>query len=278
MLLIAESGSTKTSWIVLSEPKVQFETKGINPYYQSANEITELLKPHFNHHIFTAIHQVYFYGTGITDSSKEAMVQLGVKNALGYEVVIEANSDVIAAARSLFGDKAGIAGILGTGSNSCFWDGKKIAFQVPPLGFWLGDEGSGGFLGKSLVLSYLHKSMPENLRTVFIKKYGELSRLDILEKAYKQSGPNTYFAEYAAFYSENIEHAFIQNLLDRNFELFFELYISKYPMLAESQIGFVGSVAFYFKENIEKIALKFGINEVKIIRKPIDGLVKYHQE
>jgi glucosamine kinase len=278
MLLIAESGSTKTSWIILSEPRVQFETKGINPYYQSAAEITELLKPHFGHHINGAIHQVYFYGTGITDVSKEAVVISGVKNALGYEVSIEANSDVIAAARSLFGDQAGIASIFGTGSNSCFWDGQKIAHQVPPLGFWLGDEGSGGYLGKSLVLSYLHNKMPADLRAVFIKKYGELGRLDILQKAYKESGPNTYFASYATFYSENREHAYIQELLISNFELFFELYLLKYPMLLDSPIGFVGSVAFYFRENIEVVALKNGISKVKIIRKPIDGLVEYHQE
>jgi glucosamine kinase len=278
MLLIAESGSTKTSWIVLSEPKVQFETKGINPYYQTAAEITELLKPHFNLHINVAIHQVYFYGTGITDISKGAIVQAGVKNALGYELPIEANSDVIAAARALFGDRAGIAGILGTGSNSCFWDGAKISHQVPPLGFWLGDEGSGGYLGKSLVLSYLHANMPDELRVLFIKKYGDLGRLDILQKAYKESRPNTYFASYTTFYSENPENLFIQELLDINFNLFFELYLLKYPMLLESELGFVGSVAFYFKENIEKIASKYGINNVKIIRKPIDGLVKYHQE
>jgi glucosamine kinase len=278
MLLIAESGSTKTSWIVLSEPKIHFETKGINPYYQSAAEITELLKPHFSHHIYTAIDKVYFYGTGITDKSKELIIAEGVKNSLGYALPVYAYSDVIAAARALFGDTKGIAGILGTGSNSCFWDGSQIAYQVPPLGFWLGDEGSGGYLGKSLVLSYLHSKMPLDLREIFIKKYGELGRLDILQKAYKESGPNTYFAGFATFYSENREHSFIQELLNSNFELFFELYISKYTMLAESQIGFVGSVAFYFKENIEKIALKYGINEVKIIRKPIDGLVDYHQE
>ena len=278
MILLAESGSTKTSWIGISKNNITFETKGINPYYQSESEISELLKPHFAHHLNAAVHQVYYYGTGITDVQKEQVVQRAVQNALGYSVPVEAHSDVIAAARSLFGDKAGIACILGTGSNSCFWDGKKIDGQIPPLGFWLGDEGSGGYLGKSLVLSYLHEKMPTDIRSKFIEKYTALGRLDILQKAYKDPKPNTYFASFATFCAEYREHPYIQGLINANFEQFYDLYLARYPMLIACNLGFVGSIAYYFKENLEKVIYGHTQKTIHVIQRPIDGLLKYHQE
>jgi glucosamine kinase len=278
MKLIAESGSTKTNWVVLSDEPYSFETEGLNPYYVSAEQIALVLAPYFKLESLSAVDEVYFYGTGITDHAKSEIIKSGIVAAAKKALHIETYSDIYAATRSLFGKTAGLACILGTGSNSCIWSGTDISFQIPPLGFWLGDEGSGGHLGKLLVLSYLHKEMPEGIRAKFEERFGVLDRLDVLQNAYKQAKPNAYFASFATFFSEQSGDSFLKNLLEKSFRSFFELYILKYPNVSSLPLGFVGSVAYYFQDMIRALAAEYKLNTPIFVQKPITGLVDFHRE
>jgi glucosamine kinase len=280
MILIAESGSTKTDWVLLVDgQKTQyFTTIGLNPYFVSGAQI----EVEFSKCIVPSLHlqlrHIYFYGTGITDATKANVVSTSLTKALGYSPNIHCHSDVVAAARALWGMQKGIACILGTGSNSCFWHQERIDFQVPPLGFWLGDEGSGGHLGKMLLLDYLHREMPQNIRDLFEMKYGQKDRIEILKMAYQVEKPNRYFAEFAPFIHENLTDRYCTSMVKNSFEAFFQKYLLKYPMLSSEGVGFVGSIAFYFQDILKEVCQIYGIRLSKIVEKPIHELVKFHQE
>lgn len=277
--LIADGGSTKTDWRIIHENEViEVKTVGFNPYYQDADSIAKELKTNLLPHFSCEIHEVYYYGTGVTNDEKAQVIKDALLKVFPDLKHIEAHSDVVGAARALCGHQAGIASILGTGSNSCYFDGEKIAFQVPPLGFWLGDEGSGGHLGKSLVLAYLHKEMPTEIRVKFEEKFGMLDRLTILENAYHKPFPNRYFASFSRFIYNNLHDEFCKNLARNCFSEFFEKYIEKYPMKLETQVNFVGSVAFYYKDLISEIAETKEIRVGKVLETPIQGLVEFHSE
>lgn len=280
MKLIVESGSTKTNWLLLgnNNKPLEYYSKGINPYYESKDEIIFSQKDDLSQlgDIAHKISEIYYYGTGITDDTKAKVVEEVLKFFFKNAIKLEINNDLIAAARALFGHKPGIACIFGTGSNSGFYDGNKISFQVPPLGFWLGDEGSGGHLGKQLILSYLHKEMPETLRTSFEATYGQKDRIEILNHAYKEAFPNRYFASFCPFLSAHISDDFIQALVQDSFQLFFEKYLSKYENIENYQIGFVGSVGDIFKTQIQNTLLKFNLKNLIFIKSPILNLSTYH--
>lgn len=281
MILLAESGSTKTDWRLLegSVVKTSVQTDGINPYFQEQDQIVailnEQLRPKLVVHDVT---EIYYYGTGITDNDKRKVVSGALQKVLIKAQEIEIESDVIAAARGLLGKSVGIACILGTGSNSCFFDGEKVALQVPPLGFWLGDEGSGGHLGKQLILSYLHKEMSDEVRCLFEAKYGVFDRMPVIENAYRKPNPNRYFASFSPFLLENAAHPEIEKLINNSFRLFFEKYLLKYPDIHKIPVGFVGSVAHYYRSFLEAEAAIQGIKVKQILKAPMDGLITFHSE
>ncbi|PLK43233.1 N-acetylglucosamine kinase [Emticicia sp. TH156] len=278
MILIADSGSTKTDWRILDKGQVvgQVRTVGFNPYYQDTDTIAAELKSGVLPQVSGNITDIYYYGTGITNDEKATVVRSALQAVFTTAGLIEVNSDVLGAARAACGHSPGIACILGTGSNSCYFDGEKIDFQVPPLGFWLGDEGSGGHLGKLLLLAYLHKEMPADIRQLFEAQYGVTDRLQVLENAYHRPFPNRYFAAFGKFLHDNIRHQFCDNLVRGAFNAFFEKYILKYPMCHEAELNFVGSVAFYYEQILSKEALKLKLQIGKILMAPIDGLVTFH--
>lgn len=280
MILIADSGSTKTDWRILDENEViaQTQTVGFNPYYQDADSIATELKTNLLPLCKKEVTQVFYYGTGVTNEEKAGVIKEAILKVFPTCQQIEAQSDVVGATRAACGKTAGIACILGTGSNSIYFDGEKTGFQVPPLGFWLGDEGSGGHLGKSLLLSYLHKEMPLEIRVKFEEKYGAMDRLTVLENAYHKPFPNRYFASFSRFLFDNLEHNFCRNLVENCFLQFFQKYILKYPMCHETNVNFVGSVAFYYKELLIKVADSQSITIEKVLKTPINGLVEFHQK
>lgn len=275
-VVIAESGSTKTDWkIILENEVLDFKTMGLNPYFVDSEGVFEAVKGFLNPRM-GEIQEVVFYGTGITDPEKGNLIAQGIFKALSKEVKFSAYSDIVAAARSLFGDDSGIACILGTGSNSCFWNGSEVAFQVPPLGFWLGDEGSGGHLGKSLILAYLHKELPSDVRKKFDDQFGAKDRLEIIKHAYQEEKPNRYFAAFTPFLHENLGNTFVEELVKQSFRLFVEKYLIKYPQTKTAPIGLVGSVAYYFREPLESVFAEYDLKVSKVVQKPIDALVEYH--
>lgn len=276
MIVIAESGSTKTDWRLLDQNQTCYTSIGLNPYFVNAERISNEISPWISE--IKNISEIHFYGTGITDQQKSDIIKEGILKALGYEVKIYTYSDVIAAAKSIFGKEEGLACILGTGSNSCHWKDTEIIFQIPPLGFWLGDEGSGGHLGKTLILDYLHNEMPFEIREKFEQKYGKIERVTVMTKSYKEALPNKYFANFTYFIFENLQFEYCKNIVRNSFEAFFQKYLLKYPNLKDQKIGFVGSIAYYFQDILSEVCKNHEINIYKIIEKPIDGLVSFHQE
>jgi N-acetylglucosamine kinase-like BadF-type ATPase len=277
MILIADSGSTKTHWCVCERGIIlkHIFTKGINPFYQSVEEIKleiesrlvpELKEFQINH--------IYFYGAGCFFADKSAMVGA----ALGVffnDIIIEIYSDLLGAARALFGKSKGIACILGTGSNSCYFDGVEIVENVSPLGFILGDEGSGAVLGKILIADCLKNQLPIQLKDKLLKQF-DLTPAIILEKVYKQPFPNRFLATLSPFLLENIAEPSIFNIVYDSFDAFFVRNVMQYT-LDNKEVGFVGSVAYYFKDCLEIVASERGIKISKIEQSPMNGLVEYHR-
>ncbi len=280
MILIADSGSTKTDWRLIDENKKihQYATQGINPYFQSSDEIAAIIQkeliPQLESQISHPISHIYFYGAGCSAFSKKEIV----KNALAQNfpaAEIEVNSDLLGAARALCGSKPGIAAILGTGSNTCYYDGKNIAENISSLGFILGDEGSGAHIGKTFIQAYLNKEMPEDLAARFHEKY-KLNLDDILDAVYKKPMPNRFLASFSRFIYQNLKEQFVIDLAAGCFEQFFDKHICKYKNHREMQLSCTGSVAFYYSNILRAVAAKKNISIDKIIETPIAGLTLYH--
>ncbi len=278
MILIVESGSTKTAWRLIKDPTAPYESfssSGINPYYQTAEEIKTSQDSVLAGFLELPISAVFYYGTGVTGEAQCEVIAAAFRPYFPANCSLEIQNDLIAAARSLCGKEAGIACILGTGSNSGFWDGSRISAQIPPLGFWLGDEGSGGHLGKSLVLSYMHGQMPSDLRSIFEKRFGVLDRLTVLDKAYKQAFPNRWFASFSKFLFDHRKEAFCYGLIEQSFEAFISTYLKRYT---EAPVfHFTGSVAFYYSDILKHVMKKNGLPIGHISEDPMAGLCLYHK-
>lgn len=280
MILIVESGSTKTEWRYITDPNQAYESfysDGINPYYQSAAEIAEAQRDTLAKLGQKSIQQVFYYGTGITDDSKREVIQHVLKPYVG-EANISVENDLVAAGISLCGDEAGIACILGTGANSGYFEGGKLKEQIPPLGFWLGDEGSGANLGKRLILAYLHHELPSDLRDAFIKRFGALNRLDIFEHAYQKEFPNRWFASFSKFLFDHRKHPFCYALVEKAFQDFCQLYLVKYEASQSVPIHFTGSVAFYYSDILKRVVTSFGLRIGIISEAPMAGLTLFHKK
>ena len=286
MILIADSGSTKTAWKLIGKEKntdeiAVFYTSGINPFYQSSEEIAGTLSP-LKLYSHTPLpcgeglgegFDVFFYGAGCHFPDKKEIVKSALQQIFPA-AEIEINNDLLAACRALFQHEAGIACILGTGSNSCFYNGEKIVENVSPLGYILGDEGSGAVLGKLLVADILKNQLPENLKNKFLLQY-HTSLADILDNVYKKPFPNRYLAKFSHFIGENLQEETLYNIVYRSFRSFFERNVMQYDY-HNYPISFTGSIAFYFKEMLQEVAGDLGLNISKIEQSPMEGLCEFH--
>lgn len=278
MKLIADAGSTKVDWILINNNHIvdKKRTNGINPFYQTADMISQLIKSELPFATDSAsVKEVYFYGAGCIPE-KQPIVSSALKSVFA-SATIEVDSDLLGAARALCGHSEGIACILGTGSNSCLYNGKNITQNTPPLGFILGDEGSGAFLGKALVSDFLKRQMPDNIAKLFTEKY-HLNAKEAVENVYRQPLPNRYLAQFTPFLSENIAEPYCYNLVFDAFITFFARNIVHYPDFRTLPIAFTGSVAYHFADVLEVAAYDFGLNFSHITQAPIDGLVEFHKE
>ncbi len=275
-ILIADSGATKTDWCLTSNGNIlrRLTSKGISPIYQTQEEIAEDIKLN----VFPLlkdenIDAIYFYGTGCIPEK----IPL-VKNALFQSFpiqTIEVYSDLIAAAHSLCGHSSGIACIVGTGSNSCEWDGKEIVKQISPLGFILGDEGSGAQLGKRLVGDALKNQLTEGLKEKLLEEYN-LTPAVIIDKVYRQPFPSRFLASLSPFIMQHIEDKSIKAVVENCFSDFFERNVMQYDYQNNS-VNFVGSIAFYYADFLKKVAEEKGIRIGKIVQSPMEGLVEYYK-
>ncbi len=276
MIIIADSGSTKTTWCIIRTDRRKPEicrTSGINPFLQTSGEIYDTIKNEFSL-IKGPFDKVYFYGAGCANPEKNQKVINPINEIFTVSKVF-VDSDLMAAARSLCGDNPGIAAILGTGSNSCYYDGEKISRHISPLGYILGDEGSGAVLGRKLLSDVLKNQLPENIRQLFYKKY-KLQPAEILDQVYRKPFPNRFMAQFTHFIAENIKHPSIYKLVKGSFLEFFNRNIKQFPEAARLPVNFTGSIGWYFRSILNDAAEDAGFKTGIITESPIHGLVEYH--
>ena len=274
--LIADSGFTKTDWrLVNEEGKIeQARTAGINPYYQTEGEMLEVIKD-LHAQLPQKVDEIFYYGTGCSSGTNRDKI---AKLLAQYypEANIDVNHDLLAAARSLCGDEPGIACIIGTGTNSCLYDGQKITHNVPSLGWAIADEGGGTYLGKTLVTDYYRKDMPEHLRKIFKEKFA-LTKDDFLVQIYQQPIPGRFLATFAKFIGEHIKDPYMNNLVATGFDTFITKNVLKYEGADKLPIHFTGSVAYYFGTILRAVAQEKGLYVKHISEHPIAGLTLFHQ-
>lgn len=274
-MLIADSGSTKTTWCVidLQEGVREYhQTPGINPYYQGKTSIISMLEGEFRGHDIQP-GSLFFYGAGCTTPSVNEVIYQA-SGSFFKAPHIEVQSDMMGAARSLCGREAGIACIMGTGSNSCYYDGVSIVENVSPLGFILGDEGSGGALGKRLLSDILKKQLPERLIRLFFES--GITRDEIMENIYRKPFPNRYAAQFTRFLYNNRNEPALKRLITGEFIAFFRRNVMQYGMVYETGIHFTGSIAWYFKDFLEEAASSLSLRIGKVVQEPMEGLIGFH--
>ena len=275
-ILIADSGATKCEWCWLHDGrKKKLVTQGLSPYFLDTAGIGAVL----NREVLPILKgvsadAVYFYGTGCANPNNRKIVRAAIRRTFPG-ASIHVTHDLMGAALALSGNSRGIACILGTGSNSCYFDGKKIARNSPGLGYVLGDEGSGAYLGKKVLQYYLYNTFDEELRYKFDAKYATTSA-EILEHTYKQPLPNRYLASFTLFLVENRGHYMIENIIEDGLNDFFFQHLCKYRESWKLPIHFVGGVAHGFRDVVKELCGTYEFELGNILQKPMDGLIKYH--
>lgn len=276
MLLLAESGSTKVEWAIVREDGgyKNLITKGINPHFQTSKEIIAALKEQLLPFLKSEIpNELIFYGAGVaTPNFAQLLYDIFITLFPGCK--IEVNSDLLAAARAVCGHSAGLVGILGTGSNSCFWDGSKIAQNTPAGGYILGDEGSGAYFGKRIIGDWIKGVMPTHLSERLKERYS-LTYEKVVQKVYREPFPNRYLASLSPFLEENRNEPYIKELLYEGFSQFIKRNFYNYPYRKHS-INFVGSIAYIFQNEIIEILNRDSLEIGVIVKSPMDALVKFH--
>ncbi|MDL2227522.1 ATPase [Odoribacter sp. OttesenSCG-928-L07] len=277
MIIIADSGSTKIDWRIIEDTNVtQINTGGFNPYYNKQ----ELLEKHAEEVAKTisreSIKSIYFYGSGCSTETNYKIVTNALKKSFPNAFCFVYH-DLLAAARALFGNESGIACILGTGSNSCLYDGVSVVENVPSVGWMIGDEGSGIYIGKLLITDYLRYTIPDDIRAIFENEYN-LNFETVLNEIYTKNNPNNFFSSFPPFLLKNIDNKYCYDLIMRNFDDYFKWQISKYTDFGNEPLAFVGSIAYYFKDQLFDWGKKNGLYIKEIMQIPMDGLIRYHSK
>jgi glucosamine kinase len=278
MILVADSGSTKTQWGAIFPDGIEKlqNTPGINPILLSLDEIEGIIRPILAEVIEFEVDTIYFYGAGCSSiNSKEKIGKALFSIFHSSNIIVD--SDLLAACLALAGNEPAIIGLLGTGSNSCFWNGTEIEFKVPSLGYILGDEGGGVSIGKQLVSDFLKNQMPLNLRLKFIEKYNVSTEI-VLERVYQMQMPNRYLAGFAPFVENNIDDPYCRNLLDEQFDCFLKRNILQYENVKEFNLQFCGSIAFAYRDELLMACERYNLKVDKIVKEPLDGLAHYLKE
>ena len=276
--LIADSGATKCQWtLVQNNQKTTLNTIGISPYFLSTLAMIELLENSFAKKTnVSKIEAVYFYGTGLSNTDNILSLKKALK-AVFKNAKLSIETDLVAAARASCQKEKGVVCILGTGSNTGFYNGNKITKNSPGLGYVLGDEGSGAYLGKKVIQYFLYKTFDEELMAAFEKKFN-LTKDAILNSIYKDPFPNRTLASFAPFLAEHRGHYMIENIIEDGLNDFFFAHINKMNESWIHPIHFVGGIAYAFKDIVKQLALSYEIELGKIIKSPMEGLIAYHKK
>lgn len=276
MILVVDSGSTKTDWKIIKDgvPQMSFFTSGINPYFLSTGEIYHLLKKELSELSAYTFDIIYYYGTGCNSEAKNNVVRDALEQFFSAgEIFI--GSDLLGAARSLCQNDPGIACIMGTGSNSCYFDGSVIVSNVSPLGYILGDEGGGAVLGRKLVSAVLKKQVPQQIIDIFFETY-KFTPAEILENVYMKPFPNRFLGQFARFISSNIDIPELQDIIISSFEDFIRRNILQYPEAKILPVHFTGSIAFHFRSFLEDLLVRNNLKTGIVTLSPMENLINYH--
>lgn len=280
MIAIVDGGSTKCDWVILENTgKVSQKTEsvGFNPNIISADLITQEIEK--NPHLFLIKNQldyVYFYGSGCGTAENALLVETQLQKVFPYAKVT-VKEDLTAAAYAAYKGKPAIVCILGTGSNSCYFDGKSVRRDLPSLGFLIGDEGSGSAIGKHLVRRFFMKKLPQDLHQEFVETY-HLTIDDAIKNMYHNPRANAYLAEFNKFVIQRKQHPYFQNMVFDEMKNFFEYQVLPYEEAREAEINFIGSIAYYYEDILRAAAAELNLTVGHIIQKPIESLVEFHQK
>ncbi len=274
--LIADSGATKTEWSLLSKGrKKTIFTQGISPYFLNTEQIRQLLLKELLPKLKgIVVNEVYYYGTGCINPRNANLVKKALTQVF-EKAKIHVTHDVMGAAKALCGHEKGIACILGTGSSSCYYNGRTIGTARTGLGYVLGDEGSGAFLGKKVIQYYLYNTFDEDLRARFDLTFSTNS-VEILENVYKKPLPNRYLAGFAIFLAQNRGHYMIENIIEDGLNEFFFTHLCKYKEVWKLPVHFVGSVSYGFRDVLKQLCSQYEFELGKVLKNPMEGLVEYH--
>lgn len=278
MKLIADSGSTKTDWALVENGMVlgKFQTQGINPFHQDDTTIITILQDELLPHLSTfnsPVSTLHFYGSGLREEQKKRMNALFKMAFPSGTIFLE--SDLLGAARALCGREEGIACILGTGANSCLYDGEKIVQNTPPLGYVLGDEGSGAVLGRLFMNAIFKDPQFVEIRELYMKETGLTMPL-IINKVYREPLANRFLASTSSFIHQHLDNVLLRKLVKDNFRMFFQRNIVQYQR-KDLSIQAVGSIAWYYQQEFRETVMEEGYQMGQILKTPIEGLIKYHQ-
>jgi len=273
--IVVDCGGTKGDWrfIARDDSVTNYESRGFSPVTQSMWDLEQIIKIDLPL-IEDTVAEVHYYGTGVHSDTIIHSMTSTLSHLLKANTV-NVNTDLFAACRATCQDNHGIVAILGTGSASCLYDGKEIVDKIPSLGFIAGDEGAGSMIGKKILQSYFYREMPQKIQAAFEENY-TLTREEMLENIYKRPGANSYLASFANFALTLKKEPFIHNIIIEEFDRFTLRHLSKYENDGSVKCHFVGSIAWFLKEELEISLAKFGLQLGNIIRKPIDQLVAYH--
>jgi glucosamine kinase len=278
MLLLADSGSTKTDWRLVGDDGSTIataKTEGLNPYFLTTEKIAAILEEKVLPEV-KDVEKVFFYGAGCGLPAKADQVRQALEQVIPAKSSPEVAGDILAAARSLLQGFEGIACILGTGANSCVYDGREITHTIPSLGYMFSDWGSGTVLSKDLIALLLQEKLPSDILHDFQDTY-KIGRLQILDRIYNKPLPNSFLASFTPFLLKYSEEPLLKEIILNNFRNFFEYYVQRYPKeKAQVPVNFTGSIAHNFRHYLLDVAIHMGICIGKIVQHPMDGLVRYH--
>ena len=278
MKIIADSGSTKTTWALIEngELKNVIPTPGLNPYFHTSESIEAVLQADLLPFLTSDfIKEIHFYGAGCSTENNNSMLADSMK-LFFRKAEVFIYHDILGAARALFGHTRGIACILGTGCNCCYYDGVNIESKVSSLGYLFGDEGAGSYLGRTFMEKYLKKKLPLDIRSEFDDIY-KFTLEDILNSVYNRPSPNRWLASFSEFLAPRQNQPFIKELVVNSFHAFFEEQVSKYDNFRDVPVSFVGSIAYHYKDILAETAENEGIRVESILQSPLEGLISYHK-
>lgn len=278
MVAIVDSGSTKSDWVILDDFKKVFlktETIGFNPNFINKELIVPEIEKNSNLILVkNSITKIFFYGSGCGIKKNCETIEEELLKVFGKAEII-VKEDLMAAAYAAYNGKPAIVCILGTGSNSCFFDGENLNIELPSLGFLIGDEGSGSAIGKQLVRRYFMKKLPADLHTEFQEEYS-LTVEEALKNMYHTTRPNAYLADFNKFVVERKDHPYFQDMVFEEMKSFFEYQVLPYKEAKEAEINFIGSIAYYYENILRSVAAELNLNVGHVVQKPIESLVNYH--